>query len=133
MVSLPEHGQWSLLALQEASYNFENHTGSVSELHYAFITLDKEGKVMSRPVQNFEASLRSNEIYRPEDTAARTKLIEEFGPRMNSDSKAEKTEPRSCSLAETLEAVRLMEMYKANVEKSDIALGEIRQAMQGRY
>ncbi|KAK4497070.1 hypothetical protein PRZ48_011519 [Zasmidium cellare] len=111
-----KRGEWSLLALHEASYTTENFAIVDSKLRYAFVTLGDDGQLVSLPVDDFVRTLSSSDVYGPKDPETRTDLVSSFEKRMAGTCKDGMAQVSHIGMPETIEAVRLADMQRAQVE-----------------
>lgn len=115
-----KHGEWTLLALHECSFKEHGSQRELpkSKLRYAFVTLDDDRELVSFDVHDFLKML-SRDIYSPVDASARAKLVENFESRLSGTYEGQASEVSHSRLPEVTEAIRLADIYRAQVEESD--------------
>ncbi|KAF2170708.1 hypothetical protein M409DRAFT_51705 [Zasmidium cellare ATCC 36951] len=118
-------GEWSLLALHEAPYK-EAFRTSESEIRYAFVTLDDNEQLLSVSVDEFVRTLSSNEIYGSGNSDARAELVRSFEERMAGTCEGQTARVSHTGLSEVIEAMRLTDVHRAQVEEADEVQGKFR-------
>lgn len=126
------HGEWTLLMLHGWTFDFRTDSSTLWSLRYAFVTLDESEKLKCFPVHDFEKALLSNAIYQPYDAAVRAELVESFERRLKRDIEIQDAEVSFCGLQETAETLQMVDIYRADVERSDEVEGRIRQSVRAR-
>lgn len=109
-----------MLALHECSFKEHGSQRELpkSKLRYAFVTLDDDKQLVSIDVHDFVEML-SRDIYRPVDASATPNLVENFESRLSGTYEGQAAEVSHSRLPEVTEAIRLADIYRAQVEESD--------------